>query len=174
MHPDHCQLPPAQPSPSCYWGAAKGYPRNTAHPGTSLPPPPADTEKQQVAGGGPAVTASAMGAGAGTWKSAPENPEDTLRLQPPGKATTGAGMGAWQGELGGFGAPFPSPGELRCSLPQLGHVAPKPAQSSPLPPSPPSVPVWVPQLQLSWKKWSLQVGGCPIFGVVSGIGREGT
>lgn len=120
MHPDHCQLPPAQPSPSRYRGAAKGYPRNTAHPGTSLPPPPADTEKQQVAGGGPAVTASAMGAGAGTWKSAPENPEDTLRLQPPGKVTMGAGMGDPHGRgswvvlghhsllLGNWAALFPS------------------------------------------------------------------
>lgn len=173
MHPDHCQLPPAQPSPSRYRGAAKGYPRNTAHPGTSLPPPPADTEKQQVAGGGPAVTASAMGAGAGTWKSAPENPEDTLRLQPPGKVTMGAGMGDPHGRgswvvlghhsllLGNWAALFPSLDTWPLNQRRAPPLLP-PSQSG------------CPSCSCPGKKWSLRVGGCPIFGVVSGMGREGT
>lgn len=110
-----------QPSPlhRAIGGQQKGTPE-TQPTLAPLCPPPADTEKQQVAGGGPAVTASAMGAGAGTWKSAPENPENTLRLQPPGKVTMGAGMGDPHGRgswvvlghhsllLGNWAALFPS------------------------------------------------------------------
>lgn len=163
-----------QPSPlhRAMGGAAKGYPRNSAHPGTSLPPPQTQRSSKWLVGTqlSPPLP---WGLVRGPWKSVPESPENSLRLQPPGKVTMGTGMGDphGRGSWVVLGQHSLLPGELRCSLPQLGHVAPKPAQCSPLPPS---VPAWVPQLQLSWEEMVTSGGGCPTFGVVSGIGRDGT
>lgn len=170
---------PASPSPAlsiALSGGSKRVPPKHSPPWHLSAPPPADTEKQQVAGGGPAVTASAMGAGAGTWKSAPENPEDTLRLQPPGKVTMGAGRGDPHGRgswvvlghhsllLGNWAALFPSldtwPLNQRRAPPFL----------PPLPPSQSGCP----SCSCPGRNGHFGWGGCPIFGVVSGIGKEGT